>query len=63
MPADFSFTVDDLSDSSSIASKIGDSYNPDGSPSLVTSASQTGYQNQTLSTRDISEIMSRRCAF
>lgn len=61
MPADFGFNLDDLSDSSSLNSKIGESYNPEGSASLTTSASKEGYENQTLTTRDISEIMSRRC--
>lgn len=62
MPADFGFSLDDLSDSSSLNSKIGESYNPDGNASLTTSASKEGYENQTLTTRDISEIMSRGCA-
>lgn len=60
MPADFSFTINDLSDSASAASKVAQSYNPDGSPSLKTSASESGYANASLTTRDISEIMSRR---
>ena len=60
MPADFSFTIDDLTDSSSTASKIGESYNPNGSPSLVTSSSKGGYEDVSLTTRDITEIMSRR---
>lgn len=59
MPADFSFSIDDLTDSSSIASKIGESYNPDGRDSLVTSASKGGYEDVSLTTRDITEIMSR----
>jgi hypothetical protein len=61
MPADFGFTIDDLSNSASITSKIGEGYNPDGRVSLKTSSSQSGYEDQTLTTRDISEIMSRRC--
>lgn len=59
--SDFGFSLDDLNDSTSITSKIAESFNPNGSESLVTSASQTGYENQTLSTRDVSEILSRRC--
>lgn len=60
MSTDFGFTVNDLGDSTSIASKIGEGFNPKGSPSLTTSASQTGYENQSLTTRDVSQIMSRR---
>jgi hypothetical protein len=58
--SDFGFNVNDLSDSTSIASKLGEGYNPDGSESLTTSASQNDYENQTLTTRDISQVMSRR---
>lgn len=60
MPSDFGFTLDDLSDSTSVTSKIGTSYNPDGSESIKTSASKSGYENASLTTRDVSEIMSRR---
>ena len=60
--SDFGFDVNDLSDSTSIASKLGESYNPGGSDSLTTSASQNDYENQTLTTRDISSVMSRRCS-
>jgi hypothetical protein len=58
--SDFGFTVNDLSDSTSIASKLGEGYNPGGSESLTTSASKNDFENQTLTTRDISQIMSRR---
>ena len=58
--SDFGFTVDDLSDSTALASKLGEGYNPGGSESLMTSASQNNFENQTLTTRDISQIMSRR---
>jgi hypothetical protein len=57
--ADFGFTLDDLNNSTSITSKIAEGFNPNGSESLTTSASQTGYENQTMSTRDVSEILSR----
>jgi hypothetical protein len=63
MPADFNFTIDDLTDSSRTASKIGESYNPNGTQSLVTSASKGGYEDVSLTTRDVTEIMSRRCTY
>lgn len=62
MPSDFGFTLDDLNNSTSVTSKIGNSYNPDGSESIKTSASKSGYENANLTTRDVSEIMSRRCS-
>lgn len=61
MAADFGFTLDDLSDSAALTSKIGDGYNPDGRESLRTSSSINGYEDQSLTTRDVTEIMSRRC--
>jgi hypothetical protein len=60
MASDFGFTLDDLSDSASLTSKIGDGYNPGGRESLRTSSSLEGYEDQSLTTRDVTEIMSRR---
>jgi|694.fasta_scaffold00336_24 hypothetical protein len=57
--ADFGFTLDDLDSSTSITRKIAEGFNPNGSESLTTSASQSGYENETMSTRDVSEILSR----
>jgi hypothetical protein len=60
MSSDFGFTLDDLSNSAALTSKIGDGYNPDGRESLRTSSSLEGYEDQSLTTRDVTEIMSRR---
>ena len=60
MGTDFGFSLDDLSSSASITSKIGEGYNPGGRESLKTSSSLSGYEDQSLTTRDVTEIMSRR---
>jgi predicted lactoylglutathione lyase len=61
--SDFNFNIDDFADSTSFTSKLGESYNPDGSPSLVTSASKDKYSNQTLTSRNLTDIMSGRSAY
>ena len=58
--SDFTFNLTDLDDASSFSSKISEGYNPDGSASLVTSASKEKYANQTLTSRNITDIMSGR---
>jgi len=58
--SDFGFTINDLDNSESITNKIGSGYNPDGAASLVTSASTSKekYGNQTLTSRNLTDIMS-----
>ena len=58
--SDFNFNLNDFDDSSSFISKISEGYNPDGSASLVTSASKEKYVNQTLTSRNVVDIMSGR---
>ncbi|MFZ4104973.1 hypothetical protein [Flavobacterium sp.] len=58
--SDFNFNLNDFDDSSSFISKISEGYNPDGSASLVTSASKEKYANQTLTSRNVVDIMSGR---
>lgn len=56
--SDFNFNLNDFTDSTSFTSKLGEGYNPDGTASLVTSASKDKYSNQTLTSRNITDIMS-----
>jgi hypothetical protein len=58
--SDFNFNLNDFDDSSSFISRISEGYNPDGSASLVTSASKEKYANQTLTSRNVVDIMSGR---
>jgi hypothetical protein len=58
--SDFNFNLNDFDDSSSFISRISEGYNPDGSASLVTSASKEKYVNQTLTSRNVVDIMSGR---
>lgn len=57
--SDFGFDITDLNNSGSITQKIGEGFNPDGRPSLSTTASreQDKYSSQTLTSRDVTDIM------
>jgi len=58
--SDFGFSISDFENSTSFTNKLGEGYNPDGSASIVTSASKERYSNQTLTSRNIVDIMSGR---
>lgn len=58
--SDFNFNLNDFNDSTAFTAKLGESYNPDGSASLVTSGSKDKYSNQTLTSRNLTDIMSGR---
>lgn len=60
--SDFNFDLNDFNDSASFISKLSEGYNPDNSASITTSASKDRYQNQTLTSRNITDIMSGRSA-
>lgn len=58
--SDFSYSIDDLEDTSSIVRKTNDSFyknTPDGQP-LKTSYSETGDANRTLTQRDLQSVLS-----
>jgi hypothetical protein len=58
--SDFNFNLNDFDDSATFISKLSEGYNPGGSASLVTSASKEKYANQTLTSRNLTDIMSGR---
>lgn len=58
--SDFNFNLNDFNDSSSFIAKLSEGYNPDGAASLVTSASKESYSNQTLTSRNLTDIMAGR---
>lgn len=60
--SDFNFNLNDFNDSTAFISKLSEGYNPDGSASIVTSASKEDYANQTLTSRNLTDIMSGRSA-
>ena len=57
---DFNYTVDDLSDTSTLASKTSSAFYPSGEP-LKTSYSVSGDASRTLTQRDLQSVLSRRC--
>jgi len=57
---EFGLTIDDFDNSKSFTAKIADGFNPGGSNSLVTSASKEKYVNQSLTSRDVVDIMAGR---
>ena len=60
---EFGLNIDDFENSKSFTSKIADGFNPGGRNSLVTSASKEKYVNQSLTSRDVVDIMAGRSAF
>lgn len=60
---EFGLSIDDFDNSKSFTSKIAEGFNPNGSNSLVTSASKEKYVNQSLTSRDIVDIMAGRSPF
>lgn len=56
--SDFGFDITHLNDSASLTNQISESYNPDGAASLKTTASVDRYANQTLTSRNLTDIMS-----
>jgi hypothetical protein len=58
--SDFNFNLNDFNDSTAFISKLSEGYNPDGMASLVTSASKEKYSNQTLTSRNLTDIMAGR---
>jgi hypothetical protein len=58
--SDFGFDINDFENSAAFTQKVGSSYNPDGMNSLVTSSSKERYEDQTLTSRDVIDIMSGR---
>ena len=58
--SDFNFNLNDFNDFTSFISKLSEGYNPDGAASIVTSASKEDYANQTLTSRNITDIMAGR---
>lgn len=58
--SDFNFNLNDLNDSTAFTSKLSEGYNPDGAASIFTSASKEKYANQTLTSRNLTDIMSGR---
>ena len=58
--SDFNFNLNDFNDSAAFTSKLSEGYNPDGAKSLVTSASLEDYANQTLTSRNLTDIMAGR---
>lgn len=57
---EFNLTLDDFDNSKSFTSKIASGFNPGGTKSLVTSASKEKYVNQSLTSRDVIDIMAGR---
>ena len=57
---EFGLTLDDFDNSKSFTSKIAEGFNPGGSQSLTTSASKDKYVNQSLTSRDVIDIMAGR---
>jgi hypothetical protein len=57
---DFNYNIDDLSDTSSLASKTSSAFYPSGEP-LKTSYSTSGDASRTLTQRDLQGVLSRRC--
>jgi hypothetical protein len=57
---DFNYNIDDLSDTSALASKTSNAFYPSGQP-LKTSYSVSGDVNRTLTQRDLQGVLSRRC--
>jgi len=55
--SDFGFDISHLNDSASLTNQISESYNPDGAASLKTTASVDKYANQTLTSRNLTDIM------
>jgi len=58
--SDFNYTVDDLSDTSTLARKTSSAFYPSGEP-LKTSYSVSGDASRTLTQRDLQSVLSRRC--
>jgi hypothetical protein len=58
--SDFNFNLNDFNDSAAFISKLSEGYNPDGANSLHTSASKEKYANQTLTSRNLTDIMAGR---
>jgi hypothetical protein len=58
--SDFNFNLNDFNDSAAFITKLSEGYNPDGTASLVTSASKEKYANQTLTSRNLTDIMAGR---
>jgi hypothetical protein len=57
---DFGLSIDDFNNSKSFTAKIAEGFNPNGSSSLATSASKEKYVNQSLTSRDVIDIMAGR---
>jgi len=57
MSDDFGLNLDDFNNSQSFTAKLAEGYNPGGSSSLTTSASKEKYVNQTLTSRDVVDMM------
>jgi hypothetical protein len=58
--SDFNYTIDDLSSTSTLASKTSSAFYPSGEP-LKTSYSVSGDASRTLTQRDLQSVLSRRC--
>lgn len=59
--SDFNYNIDDLSDTSTLASKTSSAFYPSGEP-LKTSYSVSGDANRSLTQRDLQSVLGRRCA-
>ena len=57
---EFGLTLDDFDNSKSFTAKIAEGFNPGGTNSLATSASKEKYVNQSLTSRDVVDIMAGR---
>jgi hypothetical protein len=57
---DFGLSINDFDNSGSFTAKIAEGFNPGGSNSLATSASKEKYVNQSLTSRDVIDIMGGR---
>lgn len=60
---EFNLSIDDFDNSGAFAAKIAEGFNPGGSNSLSTSASKEKYINQSLTSRDVIDVMAGRCTF
>lgn len=57
---EFGLSIDDFDNSKSFTAKIAEGFNPGGSNSLATSASKEKYVNQSLTSRDVIDVMAGR---
>jgi len=57
MSDDFGLNLNDFDNSQSFTAKLAEGYNPGGSNSLTTSASKEKYVNQSLTSRDVVDMM------